>query len=688
MLLAMKAILSKESSSRALGRIWRALERCGSGDRAKGAISFPGPTTRLTDLLKGAGMEKVAVIPPRADAAGSVVTGILPGECPEDILITACAGGSGADGDLSGCAVGIEAIRALQQAIRSRQLPRLKRTIRLACSMQPRGLQALLDQGWPGGKVVARVHVGADHLQASMYPNDGPASAAVPSCAELILHVLAGMAHRNEPAWRMNGLITGACAYFLAQAGLPEALGLAELAGKSAIAALRKPSQDKDLAGRTMWQFEERLKSLVALVPDIVGIPGGERELRRHLFGPQRLVPREYFNQEASGIRKDVARLAGRLPPTPGPKLPAAKIKALQVMVPRKTFRGCLDWESFSEKDRARLTKQKAGAGVPPWLQHALWFSNGKRDLVEIGRLVERTGETFPWNSAAEVFAILARQKPALVKFRQLVTRQDIIASLRQAGVKDGMILMAHTSLSQFGYIIGGARTMIDALLAVLGPRGTLVMPSHSVSFLGRPPFDPATSPARVGAVGAAFLKHPGVIRSLHPTHSVSALGLAAKTLVSSPIDRLSPLAKEGFWGRLVDAGGHVVLLCPIGSNTIIHCTELWGGVPLPPMTVSSLVRGKRVEYSIPAVPWHGNFDEAHRVLKQRRQLHSAPLGESRIWFFKAADAIEAGLPFMRRDPLNAIPKDCDCPFCRYIRRAAKRTKRTASDAHRAVSAP
>src|SRR5262245_46777721 len=104
-------------------------------------------------------------------------------------------------------------------------------------------------------------------------------------------------------------------------------------------------------------------------------------------------------------------------------------------------------------------------------------------------------------------------------------TPASLIADLVALGVRPNSILMVHSSLGQVGWTVGGAVTVIRALLEVLGPQGTLVMPAESPQ-LGDPAgwndervrpewyatirehlpvFDPLTTPTTMGAIPEAF---------------------------------------------------------------------------------------------------------------------------------------------------------------------------------------
>ena len=62
------------------------------------------------------------------------------------------------------------------------------------------------------------------------------------------------------------------------------------------------------------------------------------------------------------------------------------------------------------------------------------------------------------------------------------ISRQDIEDGLRQLGLTTGDAVEVHSSLSSFGYVDGGAATVVDALMGVIGESGTIVMSAYPLS--------------------------------------------------------------------------------------------------------------------------------------------------------------------------------------------------------------
>jgi len=58
------------------------------------------------------------------------------------------------------------------------------------------------------------------------------------------------------------------------------------------------------------------------------------------------------------------------------------------------------------------------------------------------------------------------------------VTKKDLLEGFRKLGIMPGTVLEVHSSLSSFGYVEGGALTVIDALVESVGIEGSIFMPA------------------------------------------------------------------------------------------------------------------------------------------------------------------------------------------------------------------
>ena len=84
------------------------------------------------------------------------------------------------------------------------------------------------------------------------------------------------------------------------------------------------------------------------------------------------------------------------------------------------------------------------------------------------------------------------------------------------------------------GHVEGGAEAVVDAFLDVLGPEGTLVVPTYTPSHRGLGSvFDPANDPSEVGRITEVVRNRPEAFRSPHLWQSMSALGRRAEEMMS-----------------------------------------------------------------------------------------------------------------------------------------------------------
>lgn len=168
---------------------------------------------------------------------------------------------------------------------------------------------------------------------------------------------------------------------------------------------------------------------------------------------------------------------------------------------------------------------------------------------------------------------------------RAYVTREEIVAGLREIGLRRGDLVQVHSSLSALGYVEGGAEAVVAALLATIGPEGTLMVPTFNHMARAafdddREIFDPRTTRSISGAITEVVRRRPDAFRSLHPTHPYAAIGpqarwLTAEHLELKTFDDRSPL------GKLSAVGGKIVLLgVGMNCNTAAHIAETKANAP------------------------------------------------------------------------------------------------------------
>ena len=250
---------------------------------------------------------------------------------------------------------------------------------------------------------------------------------------------------------------------------------------------------------------------------------------------------------------------------------------------------------------------------------------------------------------------------------RVAIGRKDLESDLSKAELPDGAVVFVHSSLSRLGFIDGGASTVLTALESVVVARGgTLAMPAFTMTgtmyetLKSGPDFDVRETPTGMGKIAETLRRDKRSRRSIHPTHSVVALGARADWLVAdhhhSPFafDADSPL------GRLLEADGYIMGLgTDLGPVTFYHVLEDLCGdsFPFPVYTPDSpIVRevtdwdGGRLKVAVMA---HSSVVSADRIdkptglgvrnyitryLERNGGLRWVPVGEGKAWVIRAAD--------------------------------------------------
>jgi len=237
---------------------------------------------------------------------------------------------------------------------------------------------------------------------------------------------------------------------------------------------------------------------------------------------------------------------------------------------------------------------------------------------------------------------------------KTVVTRDDIAAGLRALGLAPGDMVQVHSSLSSFGYVEGGAKAVVDALLDAIGPEGTLMVPTFNHMCReafddSSEIFDPKTTRSVNGAITEEVRQRPEASRSLHPTHPYAAIGPRAEWLTSEHLD-LKTFDERSPLGKLTSSGGKILML-GVGMNTCTaaHIAETRAGVRC--MGYRQLVRKVRLPdgavIDARAVLWRGpgackiEWQAIEAEMRQRGLIGDRRIGEAHVMLFDGGRMVE-----------------------------------------------
>ncbi len=157
-----------------------------------------------------------------------------------------------------------------------------------------------------------------------------------------------------------------------------------------------------------------------------------------------------------------------------------------------------------------------------------------------------------------------------------MTTYSTLLKQIEMAGIEPSDTVMIHSSLRAVGEVEGRAEGLIAAFREYLS-NGLLLIPTHTWANVNKesPVFDVRKTKPCIGALPTLAAFHKDAFRSLHPTHSLAALGKRAKEYIENECECRTPTPKEGCWGRLYDERAKI-LLVGVGHNrnTYIHSID------------------------------------------------------------------------------------------------------------------
>jgi aminoglycoside 3-N-acetyltransferase len=243
-------------------------------------------------------------------------------------------------------------------------------------------------------------------------------------------------------------------------------------------------------------------------------------------------------------------------------------------------------------------------------------------------------------------------------------TFESLRRELSDLGLRPGMTIMVHSSLGKVGWTVGGPVTFVRAVLDVLGPAGTLVMPAespnvsdpstwnddrvkvewHDTIRAHLPVFDPLTTPTTMGAIPEAFRTFPGTLRSNHPVVSVCANGrLAMEITEDHALDFCE--GKGTPFEKLYTLDTHTLLL-GVGFN---RCSSLHYAESLVPARRTTVSRypiirnGERIWVERPDMAFDNgvHFPAVGEKFSAKGTICTGRIGDADAMLFSTRDLVD-----------------------------------------------
>jgi aminoglycoside 3-N-acetyltransferase len=256
------------------------------------------------------------------------------------------------------------------------------------------------------------------------------------------------------------------------------------------------------------------------------------------------------------------------------------------------------------------------------------------------------------------------------------VTAAMLTHDLRRLGLGEGAVVLVHSSLSRLGNVRGGAGAVVDSLLDAVGHTGTVLFPTLTGTERdgpdAPPKIDVRSTPCWTGRIPETARHRAGAIRSLHPTHSITALGADADRYAAGHQGGETPCDRHSPYYRLMTDGGWILHMGDVtqDSNTTLHCLEELAEVPYHlqlEVTEGSVVdaQGRRhiVRNRLHLWKWSREFTKVDAPLEETGTMRVGRVGLATARLIDARRLADVILPYLQRDPLYLLSEDARREF-------------------------
>jgi len=226
-------------------------------------------------------------------------------------------------------------------------------------------------------------------------------------------------------------------------------------------------------------------------------------------------------------------------------------------------------------------------------------------------------------------------------KARTTVSVVSVLTQLQQMDLSRDLIV--HGSISNIGKLDQPVTALVESWLASLDlGRQTVLVPALPYNTTmkeyldSEPSFDVRSARNAMGAISTIIMTKPGALRSVHPTHSVVALGSRAADYTYNHHQDLTPFGPASPFWKLTKHRGQILMIgVGLNSVTCFHVYEDLLGEQLPfPVYLAE-------SFDVPCIDANGNAITVSTRCHNPRQSVIRDCERARPWL-EAAGAIQS----------------------------------------------
>ena len=262
------------------------------------------------------------------------------------------------------------------------------------------------------------------------------------------------------------------------------------------------------------------------------------------------------------------------------------------------------------------------------------------------------------------VFRRYKRAKRKLVRLNET----KILEALKSFGAFKSDLLFVHSSLSACGSIDEGPQTVVNALRSWITDRAALAMPTHTWSYPDKtgvaPVYDYQSTPSVVGTITNFYWRQQGIVRSLHPSHSLACSGADAQKLLAGHENFATPCGVGTPYHQIAQGNSSLLMFgATMDSYTLFHTAEDEAQVGYLYVPAQVTLRTKEPDGSVRSLQmWRQDmsitrrFEETTDWLAERKLLVRRKLGLGELLFIPNAQALhDTMVKTLRNDPMFLV---------------------------------